>query len=101
MSFPHGDEVRLISYLGISVIEDVLENLVTQGAPMTREHVGKESLSEILSETQVRELWLWCAAEPAFNELLKDAFAQKELEDLKGAMFQHLYRVDFGGRIRT
>ena len=62
--------------------------------------MGRTSLYRVLSDERILEIWMRKGAERWFDELLEDELGSEELHALKNVFFHHLYRPDFGDRIR-
>ena len=86
--------------IGIRAIEEVLQTLSTQPCPAL-EAFETHPVCNLLSDEQLRELWLRNCAETVFEEVLKGSLAPSDLRELKRVMFQSLYRPKFGARVRA
>ncbi|KAL8789536.1 MAG: hypothetical protein Q9195_006763 [Heterodermia aff. obscurata] len=61
---------------------------------------GRGSLYQVLSQEQLREIWIRNGTELLFEDTLKSLLPVPTIKALKHVMFEKLYRLEFGGRLR-
>ncbi len=86
--------------IGIKVIEEEVQFLSSNVRP-NLETFNADPVYHLLPDEQLQELWLRNGIEIVFEEVLRDFLAPSDLQELKRAMFQSLYRPNFGGRVRA
>lgn len=59
----------------------------------------REPLYRVLSQEQLREIWIRNGIEILFEKALEDLLPLPKIKALKHVMFEKLYRLEFGGRL--
>lgn len=62
---------------------------------------SRESLYRVLSPEQLREIYLRHGIDLLFEKALEGLLPRATIKALKQVFFEKLYRLEFGGRVRT
>ena len=88
---------------GIPALRETIAFVLEQYESCIEENLRalrREILYRVLSQDQLREIWIRNGIESLFEEALEDLLPPPQIKNLKHVMFEKLYRLEFGGRLR-
>ena len=88
---------------GIPALRETITFVLEQyesGKEHNLQALGREPLYRVLSQEQLKEIWIRNGVEILFEKALEGLLPLPKIKALKRVMFEKLYRLEFGGRLR-